>query len=141
MWLAVSSSCFRASPLSIFKGSIHKVSQAPEDVWDHGCEDTIHPTQESTPLLRQLNLADGYVIRRGCWSHFGSGFSLHYPEFTPPGLSLCWCAIRQRCYLSVRTILYLYIYVCLGGRKEFVFNRALMRKTFFVKSCSSLVTI
>lgn len=49
-----------------------------------------------------------------CWSHFGSGFSLWYPEFTPPGLSLCWCAILQRWYLSCKGC-NISVYLCLSG--------------------------
>lgn len=45
-----SRSWFRASPLSIHRGSIHKVSQAPEAVGDYGSEDALHLTQQS-PLL------------------------------------------------------------------------------------------
>lgn len=103
---------FRFSPLSINQGSIHKVSQAPEALGDYVCEDAFHLTQHS-PLLANQPLSRMQCEAR-CWSHFGSEFSLQYPEFTPPGLSLCWCAILQR-WLSVRAVIFLYISVCLSG--------------------------
>lgn len=81
-----------------------------------GC---LSPRPALTPP-RLLNLPLRWMFSQArCWSHFGSGFSPQYPEFTPPGLSLCWCAILQRCYLSVRALIYLCICVCLGGWKEF----------------------
>lgn len=99
-------------PLSINQGSIHKVSQAPEALGDYVCEDAFHLTQHS-PLLANQPLSRMQCEAR-CWSHFGSELSLQYPEFTPPGLSLCWCAILQR-WLSVRAVIFLYISVCLSG--------------------------
>lgn len=106
-------------PLSIYQGSIHKVSQAPEAVGDYGCEDAIHPPPSTHPSLlikshSQLDVISGEVlVTLWVWVR------PKYPEFTPPGLSLCWCAILQQCYLSVRAVIYLYICVCLGGWKEF----------------------
>lgn len=93
--LAVSCSCFRASPRSVDEGgSILKVSQAPVEAWggDH--------TQHSYQVLVTL------------W--------MRAPPAVPriPPLQGFLCAIQQQCYLSVSTSMYLYIHVCLGGGEE-----------------------
>lgn len=61
----LSCSCSRASPLSIYQGSIHKVSQAPEAVGDYGCEDAIHLSNHPSSLFKphcQVDVTLGEVL-------------------------------------------------------------------------------
>lgn len=103
----------RASPPSIYKGSIHKVSQAPVDEGNFGCEDAFNLTQQSP-----LSPSGGCNIRQGVGHTLDLGSAYRTQNSPLPGLSLCWCAIQQQCYLFVSTMIYLYIYVYPGGWKE-----------------------
>lgn len=94
------------------------MSQAPEAVGDYVCEDAIHLTQHSPRLSNQLLLLAGCNLKRGAGHTLGLGSASSTQNsplqgFLCAGVPYCSNVIRP-----VRAVIFLYIYVCLGGLKQ-----------------------